>query len=624
MRKPRRVHYRAKGRILQAFLLLSLITTATLGAQGYHRKLSPFDNARFLGDDRSKLEVLIDGTWYEPLAIDETSIEDIFSFCEARWPEEDKRRRFLQDLVEALMLMDREPGPTVDLRVRTLGDPDAAREIELADVPLTRRKRQRFVHDPDWNAFFHGSTDRQTRPRRRSTRTHVEEGEALGDLELFRVGLKRRFAYLQWKGIDLDLEIEGIEQEIKGASTDLGVPIAWLHRRLQRLLLRFGDGHARIESPALWPRRTGFAPYLLVATGGGVAALRPDRSALVDTEHPYVVEIDGEPLAAWLERVRSDVADGSPQLVLERSLGQLAYLPQVRQIHGLQERAEVTLGLGTTPSRVEQRRTLELLEGPPRLGVWPQRSTQLLDGNIGYLRIERMTPDTEPLHQAMAQFRETHGLVVDVRGNGGGTRHSLLAFAGYLQGPDETSWVGNVATYKRAADRDEDHLASRFVHRRDDPTFDDAQRAVIDAFQKDFEPEWKPEDPVGEQFSEWHYLVLGRTGDPREYFYDRPVVVLSDAGAFSATDIFLGALRGRPRVTLLCRDSSGGSARSESFFLPNTRLRVKAASMASFQPNGQLYDGNGVQVDVEVAQPPTDFLLGGTDRCLEEALRRFE
>jgi C-terminal processing protease CtpA/Prc len=44
--------------------------------------------------------------------------------------------------------------------------------------------------------------------------------------------------------------------------------------------------------------------------------------------------------------------------------------------------------------------------------------------------------------------------------------------------------------------------------------------------------------------------------------------------------------------------------------------------MASFRPDGRLYDGRGVAPDVPVAPRPTD-LLGRTDAVLDEALRRL-
>ena len=45
--------------------------------------------------------------------------------------------------------------------------------------------------------------------------------------------------------------------------------------------------------------------------------------------------------------------------------------------------------------------------------------------------------------------------------------------------------------------------------------------------------------------------------------------------------------------------------------------------MASFRPDGRLYDGRGIEVDVEVLPDPGDFLIGGGDAQLKAALKRF-
>ena len=264
-------------------------------------------------------------------------------------------------------------------------------------------------------------------------------------------------------------------------------------------------------------------------------------------------------------------------------------------------------------------RELELSSRRPTYGDWPRSGSKLLDGDIGYLRIARMNDDVDSLHEAMEEFVDTKGLIVDVHGNGGGTRELLLALGGYLIDPKEPAVVGNIAQYRQSPRFDEDHLEARYMYRADWNGWSERQREAIEAAAATFKPEWQP---VGE-FSEWHYLVMDRTGHRAEYFYDLPVVVLSDSGCFSATDIFLGAVELLPRVTLLGTASSGGSARSQSFRLPKAGLEVRCASMASFRPDGRLYDGRGIEVDVEVAPAPEDFLRAGGDAQLEAALARF-
>ena len=48
-------------------------------------------------------------------------------------------------------------------------------------------------------------------------------------------------------------------------------------------------------------------------------------------------------------------------------------------------------------------------------------------------------------------------------------------------------------------------------------------------------------------------------------------------------------------------------------------LRWFYLQMAWFRPNGRLYDGNGIEVDIADMPAPTGF-LGGSDEVLHEAI----
>ena len=45
--------------------------------------------------------------------------------------------------------------------------------------------------------------------------------------------------------------------------------------------------------------------------------------------------------------------------------------------------------------------------------------------------------------------------------------------------------------------------------------------------------------------------------------------------------------------------------------------------MASFRPDGRLYDGRGIEVDVEVKQAPNYFTKGGRDAVLDAAIEHI-
>jgi hypothetical protein len=95
-----------------------------------------------------------------------------------------------------------------------------------------------------------------------------------------------------------------------------------------------------------------------------------------------------------------------------------------------------------------------------------------------------------------------------------------------------------------------------------------------------------------------------------------------NAKCFKATDIFLAGLKGMKNVTLLGTPSGGGSARKQDIALGASPFVVTLGSMASFQCDGQLFDGNCIQPDV-VVEPAPEYHIGGRDNALEEAVKQI-
>jgi C-terminal processing protease CtpA/Prc len=220
----------------------------------------------------------------------------------------------------------------------------------------------------------------------------------------------------------------------------------------------------------------------------------------------------------------------------------------------------------------------------------------------------------------MHSFRDTQGLIIDVRGNGGGSRDALRTLFPYFMKPDHLPRVANVAKYRLQpgdpAGAKEGYLANRYLFPITYSGWTNADREAIRRFAAQFKPQWDP--PEG-AFSDWHYMLLHPFDADQHYHYDRPVVLLIDSHCFSATDIFVGAFNGWPNVTLLGTPTGGGSGRSQVHVLPNSQVAVQLSTMASFQPNGQLYDGNGI-APARIAKPSLDDLLGKSDSLREKAV----
>ena len=583
-----------------SFVCVMFFSAAHAFSQDADGKSSPFEQVRWVGDEPDVFpEVLVGGVWYRPVLLESIEVKRILVMCEQHWPGK-MQRRFEEDLVEAVALMGQTLPHRVSLSLIRVSDGE---RVEFQDVEMSKDNRK---------AILLGNRGRGDE----IPRAYIDRGEAVKDIEEFGARLKDQFAYLHLKGIDLDAELAIVRDGLADR-----VSTVELASELHRVISLFGDGHASVRSPvergaSLYP------PFLLVETEKGIAAILPDRAGFLQEDRPYIRAIDGVSVEQWLDLVQPWIAHGSGQLIRYRGLRALCDIELLRRRLGLNESDVLVCTMAvdhadSEPVDIE----VAMIQERPINGQWPRRQTGVIENRIGYLRLGRMDNKlVGHLRDAMNQFRDVDGLVVDVRGNGGGSRGLLIAFAGYLMGHADQPWVANIARFVRSDRFDADHLQSRSMYRQNDERLTQSQRDSIDVFDTTFVPEWDEADG----FSQWHYLVLERTGHEDEYFFSKPIVVLSDAGCFSATDIFLGAMSTHPRVTIMGSASGGGSARSQRFMLGQSLIKVQCASMASLRADGRLYDGRGVEVDIEVLSQPTDFLINGSDTVLDAAVKYID
>jgi hypothetical protein len=221
------------------------------------------------------------------------------------------------------------------------------------------------------------------------------------------------------------------------------------------------------------------------------------------------------------------------------------------------------------------------------------------------------------LVEAMGRFAQTDGLIIDIRMNGGGRRAPLKVLLPFFMAGDDLPRIVNLAKYRLGTENIEEDFKARYLYPALSPHFSGIERDVISRFASTFRPEWIP---PSEQFSKWRYFVISPSSDKRYYHYDKPVVILMDRWNFSACDIFLGAFKGLNSVTLMGLPSGGGSGCRQGYRLSNSGFEIRLSRMASFQPNGKLYDGNGIQPDIVVEPVPTDF-IGKTDTVLDAAIK---
>lgn len=616
-------------------LVPQLLGTGALGRSGLARsqdfaRLSPFTGLRFAGED---CEVQVDERWYRLLSIEGLEASRIRRFCQERYGALSEKR-FAEDLVEVLAGLGKPDRVRVDLE---LVDLESGERRSLRGLEMTHEKRQRLwaARRATERARPEGALSRVERahasrvpeelrelsrpwpiPDRAGVRLPRAALEA--DLDQLEWALEHEHAYRELRGIDARAAFDAVRAGLPGE-----LSLAAFALQVQRLVALLGDAHAGLaELEAQLP--PGWLPFLLADARGGLVAFRPDRSALLDPERPFVQRLDGRPLEAWLAPAAELVPAGSRSSVRFRALRHLRHWAFVRAALGLEPASEVELEL--VDARGERARTLRLplAAEKPVYGPWPRRASGMLAHGIGYLRIADMPGrpgELERLERELATLAGSRALIVDLRGNGGGTRDALHALVPLLLPRASGPLVVNVAAPRLGPGESSASasaaLADRFLFPRDSPRFGPSERALIDALAARFAPDW----PLPrEGFGPWHYCLLSPAAQGGDRLRGIPVAVLHDQATFSAAEILLGALAELPQTITLGSASGGGSGRARTRRLAHSGLQVRLASMASFRPSGARYDGLGIEPDHEVLPAPEDLLSGGSDAVLERAL----
>jgi C-terminal processing protease CtpA/Prc len=202
-------------------------------------------------------------------------------------------------------------------------------------------------------------------------------------------------------------------------------------------------------------------------------------------------------------------------------------------------------------------------------------------GDVGYVSVTSMDglarggdedDDRDAAAAAMAMVMsdlgDRRGMVVDIRGNGGGWDMVALEMATWFAGPRTVAWS---------------------EQRRDGPAHDD--------------------------FGAWEDTFVG---EGRPEAYTGPVVLLTSGATFSAAETFALAMRVRDRVTIVGEPTSGHFSDLFGGRLPNGwRFTLSAERYRA--ADGQIYEARGVPVDVEAPFDP-DALAEDRDTMLEAAL----
>lgn len=202
-----------------------------------------------------------------------------------------------------------------------------------------------------------------------------------------------------------------------------------------------------------------------------------------------------------------------------------------------------------------------------RLGHMPAMyvrfDSRRLDGNIGYVSLSNFMNPVQVMpayNEAMGAFLDADGVIVDLRGNGGGLGAMVMGMCGWFI-PDREQYLGTMTM---------------------------------------------------------RHMTLKLVIAPRVQTFEGPVVVLVDGLSASASEFMAGGLQALGRACVIGSRTAGAALPSQFERLPNGDgfQYVFGNYVAA---GGERLEGIGVKPDVEV-RPDRKALLEGRDCVLDAAI----
>jgi hypothetical protein len=447
-------------------------------------------------------EVQVNGIWSELVSIDDLPADQIVNACK-KADEDDWRKRFGEDLVPVLIHLGHQPGASVTLKLKDLksGEIKTQENVAMSEenrqaiFTALRESEKKAATNPDMPSETNQPATQPSAPPvsqipiNDSVAGTLTQVQAMQDLDTLQNQLETGYSYLKRRGVDYKSILAGVRGRLGQtvATNDLKIDI-------EKLIAQFGDGHSGVEDlDSALP--SGYTPFLTGDTDRGLVVFRDDRKGLLDPDHPYLISLDGIAVEKWLAAAQVIVPAGSPQFIRSNSIRSLRFVNFLRREMGLPAGDSLAVEIQSPGGNSTKTLHLPLANRKPIYGPWPRSENHLLPQNIGYFRLPSMDSTPTFLHglkQAMGEFKNTRGLIIDVRGNGGGSRDALSELFPYFMKPTDPPRMINVSAFRLhpgdKPDAPEGYLADRGLYPLTSRTWTDSDRAMLQEFAKGFPP----------------------------------------------------------------------------------------------------------------------------------------
>ncbi|MCJ8344349.1 S41 family peptidase [bacterium] len=244
------------------------------------------------------------------------------------------------------------------------------------------------------------------------------------------------------------------------------------------------------------------------------------------------------------------------------------------------------------------------------------------DQNIGYMKLTSFmkTDDPKPqFEKALKLLEGTDGLILDLRGNGGGVAKWGYLLANYFIDNDTPAindgWLEKI--YSRAYFQ-QYVLKGAFTQKDLDETFASVPEAtkMLNSFGLTVsEEEVEKEFVNGELVSfEGSQIMNDRVNE--HVAYDEPLVILMDGGCFSTTDIFMTAINDYKRAIFVGTPNGAGSGSPIPYVLDNSGYTAYISFGRFYTQSETMIEGRPITPDVLVSQTALD-IASGRDTVLQ-------
>jgi C-terminal processing protease CtpA/Prc len=314
------------------------------------------------------------------------------------------------------------------------------------------------------------------------------------------------------------------------------------------------DTHTRIGSYPGQPQLES-PPVILNKVEGRIAVIRSHPVTTL-AAGDVLVSVEDRPVEECLAEQMKRVCSSTERGRVRGGCGQLLRGPP-----------GTTVTISAEGANGQVRRVVLRRESKPDFWREPAISTRPAGDSIGYIRISRWTDDTIPkqFDDALEIFKATRGIIIDVRGNGGGN--------------DQLADVVN----------------GRLITKPVVSSIDFWRKMGTDQYNR----------------------TIGWVQPRGPWTYQGRVAVLIDEASVSACEHFVSGIEAMGSVLLVGQPTNGAGGGPTAVTLPDgTRIAVSRA--LGIRANGVVFEGHGIPPHF-YSEPTLNNLREGRDAALQTA-----